>query len=120
MLYIQEVQKPSQALSAEAPEDDPYRPSFFIFPVQTTKQTYLKAPMAHKTFSQEQFVSTTYSIAISFSSQPLSSEALTSTNDALFLALRLRASYSPFETNLFFLKRFRFAYTASDALHMTF
>lgn len=43
-------------------------PSFFIYPTRSYKFTSLKSPMAHKTFSQEQFLCKNYKLSISFKS----------------------------------------------------
>ncbi len=39
-------------------------PGFFVYPKKVTKFTIIKAPMAHKTFSQEQFSFSSYSFGL--------------------------------------------------------
>ena len=41
-------------------------PSFFIHPFRNYKTTIIKAPMAHKTYSQEQFMIRYYRLSVSF------------------------------------------------------
>ena len=41
-------------------------PSFYIHKKHQTKMTKLKTPMAHKTFSQEQFIFKFYTLSIAF------------------------------------------------------
>ena len=42
-------------------------PGFFVYPKKVTKFTIIKAPMAHKTFSQEQFSFSSYSFGLTLS-----------------------------------------------------
>jgi hypothetical protein len=89
-------------------------PSFFIQPVKTTKFTLIKAPMAHKTFSQEQYVFKYYKLTISFKGVQSPDTLCNSVNDSLYYALSLRKSLLLFETNFFFLKKLSFNFTAKD------
>ena len=75
----------------------------FIKPSRTSKFTITKAPMAHKTFSQEQFLFKSYSITLSFSVYP----SVTSPNffGSLYLNSVFYATKTDFGTNLFFLQR---------------
>lgn len=87
-------------------------PSFFIKPKKTSKLTILKAPIAHKTFSQEQYKFRFYGFAFVFSFTNLKS--LNSANAALFAANYLKNSFFFFETNLFVLNRIKFLFQSSD------
>ena len=89
-------------------------PSFFIQPRNQTKFTHLKAPMAHKTFSQEQFIFKHYTIVVSFKVMVSEQHVLESINDALFVILSIRDSIPFFNTNLLFLKRINFSFSSSD------
>ena len=89
-------------------------PSFFIQPKKQSKFTHLKAPMAHKTFSQEQFIFKHYVIVISFRTQISEKETLDSVNDSIFVILALRNSIPFFNTNLLFLKRMSFTLSSKD------
>ena len=115
MLYIREdVKKKQKEQQLDGQEDTSKKaPGFFIFPLKSTKQTYLKAPMAHKTFSQEQYVYNYYTLSISFRSAFRHNATVNSTNGSIYTALLLRNSFEPLETNLFFLKKFRFSFTSS-------
>ena len=93
-------------------------PSFFIHKKSQLKTTKLKTPMAHKTFSQEQFILKFYSLSISF--QTVQSEDLypKSVNASIFAALQLRQSLPFFTTNLLFLKQLRLTYKSTDQAYM--
>jgi hypothetical protein len=88
------------------------RPGFFIYPKKQFKFTNLKAPMAHKTFSQEQYMFKFYYLSISF--KVASSPHLLSVNKSLYFLLSQRRFYAFYGTNLFFLKRFTLVVSAMD------
>ena len=90
-------------------------PSFFVQPVRQFKFTQLKAPMAHKTFSQEQFLFKHYDLVISFKTLISPDYNLDSINNSIFVALSLRKSIPFFNTNLLFLKRIKFSFLSKDA-----
>lgn len=90
-------------------------PLFFVCPFKQSKITTTKAPMAHKTFSQEQFKFRYYSFNISFNL--INSDIVLNTNSvnkSLYLALLIRLNYINFSTNMMFLKRFRASLPVSD------
>lgn len=89
-------------------------PAFFIQPKKQTKFTHLKAPMAHKTFSQEQFIFKHYIIVVSFKVLISELHTLKNINDILFLILSIRNSIPFFNTNLLFLKRINFSFLSSN------
>jgi hypothetical protein len=93
-------------------------PSFFVQPVRQYKFTQLKAPMAHKTFSQEQFLLKHYDLVISFRTVLSTQYNLDSINNSIFVALSLRNSIPFFNTNLLFLKRINFSFRSSDCKFM--
>jgi hypothetical protein len=89
-------------------------PSFFIQPKKQTKFTHLKAPMAHKTFSQEQFLFKHYTIVISFKTSISESQTVNSINDSIYIILSIRNAIPFFNTNLLFLKRLGFSISSTD------
>jgi len=93
-------------------------PSFFVQPRKQSKFTHIKAPMAHKTFSQEQFIMRHYVIVISFKSLLSENSSVESINDSLFIALSLRNSIPFFNTNLLFLKRIQLSLDSKDSTFM--
>ena len=93
-------------------------PSFFIHKKQQTKTTKLKAPMAHKTFSQEQFLLKYYTLSISFKTEFNATQKLSSVNSSIFTALALRQNAPFFNTNLLFLKYIKFSYAVFDKNYM--
>lgn len=88
------------------------RPGFFIYPKKQFRFTNTKAPMAHKTFSQEQYMFKFYHLSISFKVN--SDTRLHSVNKSLYFMLSQRRFYSFYGTNLFFLKRFTLVVNAVD------
>jgi hypothetical protein len=121
MTYIREVQVTNKKVKKreESNEDEDTVPSFFIYPKKQKRFTLLKAPMAHKTFSQEQFVVKSYQLGISFNSDYRKGSTINGSNNLLFLALYLRGNQTPFGTNLFFLKRVRLSLTGQDSNFFT-
>lgn len=81
---------------------------FFIKPQVYSRFTITKAPMAHKTFSQEQYGFRVYSIKTSFK-LPVDLSLTYSTdkgiNTVLFILLNLRLNFLNIGTNLFFLQQ---------------
>ena len=118
MAYIREVQVKQKRKSDESDSDE-LQPSFFVFPCNRSRLTFLKAPMAHKTFSQEQFLTKTYTLSISFNNNFRHNSVVGGVNNSMFLALSLRQNNLPFESNLMFLKKLKMSLTCSDSGYMT-
>ena len=88
------------------------KPHFYITPKNSSKFTLTRAPMAHKTFSQEQYSFNYYYLGVKFS---LTHEkCLDSINKSIFMHLSNRFSKNLLETNLFFLKRFTIGFKSCD------
>jgi hypothetical protein len=82
-------------------------PKFFIYPKKNYKITIQKAPMAHKTFSQEQFQFKFFYLVISLSiNLSIKNFNIYSTNQLLFRIYSLRQKIPFVETNFFLLKSF--------------
>jgi hypothetical protein len=82
-------------------------PAFFIYPRCNYKTTIQKAPMAHKTFSQEQFQFKFFYLVISLSiNLSIKNFNIYSTNQLLFRIYSLRQKIPFVETNFFLLKSF--------------
>jgi hypothetical protein len=88
------------------------KPSFAYKPTKVHKTTLIKSPMAHKTFSQEQFQFQFFNLVISFSNK-INSFHLPKVNQLLFLILSLKSSVPFVETNFFLLKKFQIKLPAS-------
>ena len=88
---------------------------FFIKPKQQTRFTLTKSPMAQKTFSQEQYSYSYYSLVLSFSlninTSYLNKLSLKST---LYLFSLVKNFLFFTETNLFFLQRLSLGIDLSD------
>ena len=89
-------------------------PSFFIHKITQTKTTKLKTPMAHKTYSQEQFTLKLYTFSITFKSSIHYLSKCDSVNKSIYSILRFRETFPFFTTNLLFLKNFKFSFTSCD------
>jgi len=89
------------------------KPVLSFRPTKKTVFTLTKAPMAHKTFSQEQFIFKFYKINIHFR---ILSEFQATINQSIYLLLLLRKSLPITETNLLFLTRFTLTLVGSDKL----
>ena len=107
----------SSESNSEAKKDKKFKtPLFFVCPIKQTKITTLKTPMAHKTFSQEQFQFRFYSFSISFNLQKNKKTSNINTlNKSLFIALMIRNNFINFSTNMLFLKRFRASIPVKDS-----
>jgi hypothetical protein len=103
------------------------KPTFFIKPLMRTRFTMLKAPMAHKTFSQEQFLYSFYNLKVFFrfnlptpehnkmyAESVLDGGKVLNVNQVLFLLLNLSNDTFFFETNLFFLQKLTFQLPSYD------
>ena len=99
-------------------DDNQQIPSFFIHKKSRYKTTKLKTPMAHKTFSQEQFLFKFYSLSISFSSAQNANALSKNANASIYIILLLRNSIPSFSTNLLFLKSLKLTLSASDTKFM--
>lgn len=122
MTYIREVHLESKTKknkeTSDFEEDSVLTPSFFIHPPKKSKLTFLKAPMAHKTFSQEQFINKSYHLTISFNNAFRNQSTIDNINNSLYIALYLRSTNLPTETNLLFLKKLRISLTSKDSNFM--
>ena len=90
-------------------------PTISFRPTKRTILTLTKAPMAHKTFSQEQFIFKFYKFQIRFY-VPTSIQL--NVNQVIYLALFLHNTVPVLETNLFFLKKLTFNFPSSDSIFL--
>ena len=93
------------------------QPSFIYKPTKKYKITFLKTPMAHKTFSQEQVKLQYFLLQITFKillPVQFFQTNLLNINNILYLILNLRQNIPFIETNLFLLKRFKISFDCSD------
>ena len=90
------------------------KPSFIFKPTKVTKYTLLKSPMAHKTFSQEQFQFKFYSLLITFYIPWTYPNSFLKVNQILYLLLNLKNNIPFFETNFLILQRFQLRIPSSD------
>jgi hypothetical protein len=85
-------------------------PSFFIYPFRNYKTTITKAPMAHKTYSQEQFMIRFYKFSISFhtnlSIPGCINSGIPGVNSSLFFSSFLRQNMPILGTNMLILHKY--------------
>lgn len=87
---------------------------FFVLPVRKQIYTLTKAPIAHKTWSQEQYKFQFYYIRISFHDSFFTAEKPESFNQALLFLIVIK-KFPPFlASNLLILKHFRVVLNISD------
>ena len=90
-------------------------PSFFIHPYKQSKLTIIRSPLAHKTFSQEQFLNRYYRISVSFKPNTSSCDnIISSINGSIYASNHIRNNIPFISTNLLFLKRISYFYSSSD------
>jgi len=92
--------------------------SFFITPTRFQLYTLLKAPMAHKTYSKEQFTLCFYNIHFNFSFRLV--YKLLTVNTALLFLLLTKAQFPQFETNLLFLKNIHFYFIYESQVYFNY
>ena len=93
-------------------------PAFFIYPKRNYKTTITKAPMAHKTHSQEQFMVRFYSFSITFYSSYVDSRyrMLNSVDKAGYFASFLRGAVPFVGTNMLFVSKYNLVFHSRDIL----
>lgn len=93
------------------------RPSLFVQPIKRRRFTIIKAPMAHKTFSQEQYLFQTYRLTVAFkSAQKVLGLKPPTINQSIALLLKSRqVAQGAHETNLLTVSRIRASASASDS-----
>lgn len=90
-------------------------PSFFIHPYRQSKLTFIRSPLAHKTFSQEQFLNRYYRVSVSFHPNIDNYySTIDSVNGSIYASSYIRNNIPFISTNLLFLKRISYFYTSSD------
>ena len=94
------------------------KPSFAFKPTRIHRTTLIKSPMAHKTFSQEQFQFKFFNLVISFYIPFNDTKNSLNINQVLHLILSLKTSIPFVETNFFMLKRFRVILPLKDSIFL--
>jgi len=87
---------------------------FFVLPIKRKNYTLNRAPIAHKNWSKEQYYFQFFLLRISFSALLCEENVLKTSNQALLFVLLSQKNSPTLETNLFFLKNFRFLFFFSD------
>ena len=98
-------------------------PTIFSYPSRTKTFTQIKSPMAHKTFSQQQFKFKFFFMSASFSilgGYYDSSYQLSSVNSTLYFLLNFKSENNVSGSNLFLLKRLSLSIQSSETLFFDF
>jgi len=111
-------------------------PAFFIYPRCNYKTTIQKAPMAHKTFSQEQYMIRFYKLSITFNvdlslfleKNKLNTKnilvdkhyPLENINNSIYYSLFLFKSIPVFSTNMFWLNYYSVVFCSTDTNYFSF
>ena len=101
-------------------------PSFFIYPFRNYKTTITKAPMAHKTYSQEQFMMRFYKFSISFYSNNSVSghfgdkSYLSGLDKILYFSHFVRRDMPYVGTNMLFLSKYTVVFYSIDSSFFSF
>lgn len=90
-----------------------------ILPSKRSMYTLTKAPMAHKTFSKEQYMFKFYNFKFSISLIPYEKLTITSAQHGAFLMEFSDTNFPYFETNLLFLKYYKVNYPVTDFFFFT-
>lgn len=85
--------------------------SFYVLPQKTNRFTITKAPMAHKTFSQEQYLFSQSSLVIRFK---IEMKKNMNFNQIIYMLAVFQNSHFYFETNIFFLFSIKLKLSFSD------
>jgi hypothetical protein len=93
---------------------------FSILPSKRSHYTLIKAPMAHKKNSKEQFEFKFYFVTASFKGQTATNKLVTSCDSAAALLLLIRKFFPIFSTNVLFLKTSRVFFTYRDPLFFSY
>jgi hypothetical protein len=95
-------------------------PSFFIYPAYKYKTTTLKAPMAHKTYSQEQFIIKYYTLSISFYTYYNLNLGSQNINEILYYTFLVKSLIPSFTTNMLFLKKYVVIFRYSNSNYFSY
>ena len=95
-------------------------PSFFIYPCRNYKTTITRAPMAHKTFSQEQFMIRYYKLSLSFKIKVSSPLQPNNINKIIFFSNMLQNNIPFVGTNMLFLHRYSILFYSRDYKFFSF
>jgi hypothetical protein len=91
-----------------------------ILPVRYKLYTFQKAPMAHKTNSQEHFKFKFFHFNLVFNTTLVSTHYLSSLNSSLLFFIVTKSMFPVFETNLLFLKSYQLFIFFSDSQYFKY
>jgi hypothetical protein len=96
-------------------------PSFFIYPFRNYKTTITRSPMAHKTYSQEQFLVRFYRLSVSFNTPLIDNNNpnskfnfLDNLNKSFIFVHFLRKNMPYLGTNMLFLHKYTISFYSVD------
>lgn len=92
----------------------------FVLPVQKKISTQLKAPIAHKNWSKEQFLFKYYLLRVSFAGNFKFKNLPNSANAGLLCVLLSKKNFPVFETNVLFLKNYKVTFLFHDFAYFNY
>lgn len=104
-------------------EDKLKKPSFFVYPFRNYKTTVVKAPMAHRSYSQEQFMIRFYMLSITFYTKfSIEKNELNnfSVNKSFYFANILKKNTPYTGTNMLFLQKYCIFFNSRDSNFFSF
>lgn len=99
------------------------KPSFFIYPFRNYKTTIVKAPMAHRSYSQEQFMIRFYMLSITFYTKlSIEKNGLNNfnINKSFYFANILKVNTPYTGTNMLFLQKYCIFFDSMDINFFSF
>jgi hypothetical protein len=92
----------------------------FVLPIQKKISTQIKAPIAHKNWSKEQFLFRYYLLRISFFGDFRLKNIPNSSDAGLLCVLLSKKNFPVFETNILFLKNYKIMFFFNDFLYFNY
>jgi len=115
--------KEKESTKSTGKESEIKKPSFFVYPFRNHKTTIVKAPMAHRSYSQEQFMIRFYMLSITFYTKfSIENNELSnfSVNKAFYFANILKKSTPYTGTNMLFLQKYCIFFYSKDSNFFSF
>jgi hypothetical protein len=93
---------------------------FFVLPLKNYTTTQIKAPIAHKNWSKEQFALQFFLLRITFKSLFIDTLLPNSPDSGLLFVLLSKKHFPLVETNIFFLKNYKIIFFLRDVVYFNY
>jgi hypothetical protein len=117
------TKKKNDSININESKNNQKKPSFFIYPFRNYKTTIVKAPMAHRSYSQEQFMIRFYMLSITFHTKfSIEKNELSnfSVNKSFYFANVLKKNTPYAGTNMLFLQKYCIFFDSRDINFFSF